>query len=162
MIEAGVDVDAIDKWGRSALFYSARAGTLPTMKLLVELGQCEVNQQDRFGNDAFWMAESRSMYECAMYLFAHDGANTAALVKSRGLGSQVVFDRPLLRGDVPTARKHPYAITTVRSSAEKDSARRIVLFGGFGVRTGQSQPNNLEPQDDQRVATENLFDLYCP
>eukprot|EP01122_Echinamoeba_exundans_P001767 TRINITY_DN11762_c0_g1_i1.p1 TRINITY_DN11762_c0_g1~~TRINITY_DN11762_c0_g1_i1.p1 ORF type:complete len:1169 (-),score=194.70 TRINITY_DN11762_c0_g1_i1:108-3614(-) len=153
LLKHGVDVDHEDKSGRTALFYAARGGFLGPMKLLVEMGKANVNHRDKYGNDASWMAESRGMYECVMYLFRH-GAETHAPVKSRGFGSEVQFQRLLLRGDYPTARSAPMATASLRGG------KRIVIIGGHGIMRGKPQPNNLASLDDADTTTGPNKDLY--
>jgi ankyrin repeat protein len=154
LLKRGVDVDHVDKSGRTALFYAARGGFVGPMKLLVEVGKINVNHRDRYGNDASWMAESRGMYECVMYLFSH-GAETNAVVKSRGFGSEVQFQRLMLRGDYPTARSAPMATASVRGG------RRILIAGGHGIARGKPQPNNMASLDDTDTSTNANNDLYC-
>ena len=124
------------------------------MKLLVELGRANVNLRDTFGHDAFWMAESRAMYECALYLFSH-GADCPPLVKSRGFGTNARFSRPYLTGKVPSARKAPLAFTSV------NGGKRILMFGGYGIEPDEIQSNNLDAIDPMTIKTSNLCDFYC-
>lgn len=154
LLKHNVDVNLVDKSGRTALFYAAKSGFVNTTKLLVEVGKCNVNHRDKFGNDAFWMAETRGMYECVLYLFSH-GAETGAPVKSRGFGSEVQFQRLMLRGDFPTARSAPLAMASLRGG------KRIVIAGGNGVKRGQRQPNNMASLPDADEITGPNNDLYC-
>lgn len=156
LLRLGVNVDAVDKSGRSALFYACRSGFLGPVKLLVETGHCSVTLRDRYGNDAAWNAESRGMYEVVMYLFSH-GSEISEPLKSRGFGSEVHFKRLMHKTTAPTPRSTPLAALAVLGG------KRVLIAGGHGYLDGKKQENNLAALEETHTnVTGSNGDLYCP
>jgi ankyrin repeat protein len=55
LLERGADVDAKDRYGRTALIYATRAGDIETVRLLVEAG-AYILERDRFHKNALLYA----------------------------------------------------------------------------------------------------------
>jgi ankyrin repeat protein len=59
LIEEGVDVNAKDNWGGTALMYAANRDQTETVKLLLKEG-ADINAQDMFGNTALLQSKKQT------------------------------------------------------------------------------------------------------
>lgn len=99
-IEEGVDVNARDAQGRTALHLVAEAGQVDKLRYLCTEAKADVDARDNMGATPVMLAFDAELSNAAEYLIERAGADTQALdSQGRGLASRL-FDSQKVRRDI--------------------------------------------------------------
>ena len=123
LLDAGVDVNRQDQYGRSAIQLAAMYGHVPTVRALLAHG-ADVNVKDRWGKSPLYSAEIDGYYKIAVLLLQHGATPTpddsylhAVLCAAAAYGySEVVLK--LIQAGAEPQRKDEYGMTPFQTAKQ--------------------------------------------
>ena len=160
LLDAGVDINRQDQYGRSPIQLAAMYGHVATVRVMLSYG-ANVNVIDRWGKSPLDSAESRGYYKIAVLLL-YDGATPnpndsylhALLCAAAAYGySEVVLK--LIRAGAEPQKKDEYGITpfqTAKQAGHEKTAQILLEY------TSENPPRLTSTMDKRRFSRSSLRD----
>ena len=136
LIERGVEINAKDDAGRTALMFAARKGHEAVVRLLTERGDVEINAKDKEGKIVLMYAAEEGHEAVVRLLIERDGEINAkdnegktALMFAAEKGHGAVVRLLIERDDVPINAKDNYGRTALMWAATcgRDAVVRLLI-----------------------------------
>ena len=160
LLNAGVDVNRQDQYGRSPIQLAAMYGHVPTVRAILAYG-ADVNVKDRWGKSPLYSAEIGGYYKIAVLLLQHGAIPTsddsylhAVLCAAAAYGySEVVLK--LIQAGAEPQRKDEYGMTpfqTAKQAGHEKTAQILLEY------TSKDRPRLSFPMDGRRFSKPSLRD----
>ena len=160
LLDAGVDVNRQDQYGRSPIQLAAMQGHLPTVRAILAYG-ANVNVKDRWGKSPLYSAEIGGYYKIAVLLLQHGAIPTPddsylhpVLCAAAAYGySEVVLK--LIQAGAEPQRKDEYGITPFQTAKQAGHEKTAQILLDF---TSKDRPRLSCPIDGRRFSKPSLRD----
>ena len=160
LLDAGVDVNRQDQYGRSPIQLAAMYGHVPTVRAILAYG-ADVNAKDRWGKSPLNSAEIGGYYKIAVLLLQHGAIPTpddsylhAVLCAAAAYGySEVVLK--LIQAGAEPQRKDEYGMTPFQTAKQAGHEKTAQILLDY---TGKDRPRLSSPVDGRRFSKPSLRD----
>lgn len=160
LLDAGVEIDRQDQYGRSSLQLAAMYGHVATVRAILAYG-AKVNVTDRWGKSPLDSAETGGYYKIAVLLLQKgaipnpkDSYLHALLCAAAAYGySEVVLE--LIRAGAEPQRKDEYGMTPFQTAKQAGHEKTAQLLLEY---TSKDQPRGSFPVDGRRFSNPSLRD----
>ena len=160
LLDAGVDVNRQDQYGRSPIQLAAMQGHVPTVRAILAYG-ADVNVKDRWGKSPLYSAEIGGYYKIAVLLLQHGAIPTPddsylhpVLCAAAAYGySEVVLK--LIQAGAEPQRKDEYGITPFQTAKQAGHEKTAQILLDF---TSKDRPRLSCPTDGRRFSKPSLRD----